>query len=964
MAAASPRRRSRCLARGALSGALSAALLLGCAAARAAPAETATKATATTPAAATPGTASATRVAHVVAPRPAWVVDPEGLATPGTVTAVKGSPRRELLLDMQSRHDASKTQYYVRVRVAATDPAALASVSQPQIQFNPAYQSLTIHEAAVWRQGRKSDRLQGARIEVMRREANLDKAMIDGTQTLMAVLQDVQVGDVVEAAWTIEGDNPIFDGRIGHVLDLASDSPLDHLHLRLSAPRERTLHLKALATSIDAERFDEGAHQVVRVVRRHVPAVVAEANTPPWFKVYPAIQISDYRDWGQVDAWARRLFAPAKVAGPRVQAKLAELKAGGLEGEALVGEALRFVQDEIRYFSASLGVNSHRPKSAEQTMAERLGDCKDKTILLVTMLEALGFDAKPALVSMARNRGIANYHAGHEQFDHVITRAVVGGTTYWLDATVTGQGLALATRGQYPFGRALVVGGSGELEAVPQPGLHASRIDYAQRWDFGRLDAPAVMQATMTVAGSAAERWRAVAANSTPQQIADALAGAHARAQPGLALVGEPRIDDDRKANVLSIGVNFEYHAAAAYRMGGIDVDFTAFELGDFVGGPGETTRRTPWLLEMPRNVTSTIEVIAPRPFGSAAPAPVDLQDRHFAFSVKAQAAGTRYVYTRKLERRADEVLPANLAAYREHVQRVRGLMSHSQRVLLVDAKELAPVLARVERKLAADGEEDDDLGKTLSRLSIRRAVDTLALQHLPRGTALAARVEASLAESAVGLGDFAAALAHADRALAVDADAEHARDQRTLALIGLGRLDDAYEQLQHASRGERRTASLAAMADVDRLRGRHAQAEALLRDVIDTADDATRSRAILELFLAAESQGAGRGKRAIADHVTRVDATELHGALLHLMDGRVDRDAVLHLAREDKAKERLNLAEAYYYIGALQAARGLTADALDWYERSAKTQALPSREVRLARLELARAGRVVLAAN
>jgi transglutaminase-like putative cysteine protease len=780
----------------------------------------------------------------------------------------------------------------------------------------------------------------------------------------MAVLGDVQVGDVVEVAYTIDGDNPIFEGRIGHVLDLASDGPVDHLHLRATAPRDRTLYTKPLATTIEPERFDEGGEQVIRVVRRNVPAVVPEANTPPWFKVYPAIQISEYRDWSEVDAWAQRLFAPAKVAGPLVRAKVAELKASGLEGEALVAQALRFVQDEVRYFSASLGVNSHRPKSAEQTLAERLGDCKDKTTLLVTMLEALGFDAKPALVSTARNRGLANYHAGHEQFDHVITRAVVGGTTYWLDATVTGQGLELATRGQFPFGRALVVGGSGgDLETVPQPSAHASRIDYVQRWDFSRLDAPATLQATMTVAGAAAERWRATAASATPQQIADALAGAHARARPGLGLIGEPRIDDDRKANVLSIGVSFDYAAAAAYRMGGLDIDFTAFELTDYLQSPGETTRRTPWLLDMPRLVTSTIEVVAPQPFGSSVPAPVDVQDRHFAFSVKAQASGNRYSYTRKLERRGDEVLPANLAAYREHVQRVRGLVGHAQRVLLINAKDLAPVLAAVERRLAAEGVDDDELGKTRSSLVIRRAVDTLVLERLgPKGGALAGRIEASLAEAAVGLGDFTAALAHADRALAVDAADDVAREQRGLALVGLGRLDDAYEHLQRIRRGEQRVAALAAMADLDRHRGRHAQAEALLREVIDAVDGPMRSRALLELFVAAEAQGAGRGKAAVAGHLDQADVGELHGALLHHMAGGVAHEDVLRLAHADKSRARSALAEAYYYLGALHAARGRAADALEWYERCANTRALSTREVRLARLELARAGRDTVA--
>ncbi len=868
---------------------------------------------------------ASSNAAYRIAARATWIVDPADLeAAPAAPTVAKGSTRREMLLDLQSNHALPKTQFYARVRVAATDAAALPSVSQPQIQFNPAYQTVVLHEAALWRQGRKLDRLQGVRLEVMRREANLERLVIDGTQTLMAVLPDVQLGDVVEVAYTIEGENPIFEGRIGHVLDLASQDPVDHLHLRLVAPRGRQLHTRLLSTTIEPERLVEGDTQVLRIVRRHVPAVVAESNTPPWFKVFPSVQVSEYANWAEVDQWAQKLFAPSQEAGPKVQQKIAELKASGLQAEALVSETLRFVQDEIRYFSASLGVSSHRPKAAEDTLAQRLGDCKDKTILLTTMLNALGFDAKPALVSMFRNRGLASYWPGHEQFDHVITRAVVGGTTYWLDATVNGQGTTLASRGQYPFGLALVVGGRGELEPVIHASTHPLRIDYAQRWDFSRIDAPATMLATMTVTGTSAERWRATAAASTPQQVADVLAGAHARALPGLKLVGEPRIDDDRGTNIFKLSVNFEYDASRAYSNGGLDLEFTAFEMGEALIGPGESTRRTPYLLDVPRQASSSIEVIAPRPFSPNTPAPQEVQDRHFSFSVKALSTGSRYVYTRKYERRSDEVAATNLQAYRESLQRARALVSHNQRLLLVDPKSLSPAFETATRKLASDGiHEDDELGKMITRHTYRRTVDTHVLKLAPAGSNLAARVQASLAASSLTLGDFAAARDHAQQALAIQPQDDESREHLAAGLVGLGRLDEAMAHLQELSRGSRRLAALVLMADVELHRGRAPEAEALLLEVIANADGDTQSRAMLKLYLAAEQQGSGRGKTTLASQLVAADTTQLHGALLHYLDGRIDREALLRRASEDKASERLNLAEAYYYIGAQLAARG-----------------------------------------
>ena len=44
---------------------------------------------------------------------------------------------------------------------------------------------------------------------------------------------------------------------------------------------------------------------------------------------------------------------------------------------------------EIRYYSVSLGESSHRPHTPAEVLRNRYGDCKDKSLLLVTIL-ALG----------------------------------------------------------------------------------------------------------------------------------------------------------------------------------------------------------------------------------------------------------------------------------------------------------------------------------------------------------------------------------------------------------------------------------------------------------------------------------------------------------------------------------------------------------------------------------------------
>lgn len=91
--------------------------------------------------------------------------------------------------------------------------------------------------------------------------------------------------------------------------------------------------------------------------------------------------------------------------------------------------ALRFVQGQIRYLGVEIGAGSHAPSAPAVVLQRRFGDCKDKSLLAVTMLRSLGIDAEPALVNTNARRGIAGWLATPSAFDHVIARAHVKGAT-------------------------------------------------------------------------------------------------------------------------------------------------------------------------------------------------------------------------------------------------------------------------------------------------------------------------------------------------------------------------------------------------------------------------------------------------------------------------------------------------------------------------------------------------------
>lgn len=897
-------------------------------------------------------------------PTPAWVkpLPAAAAARADTPPAPGAKARREPLVDMQVQlAPRSGTATYLHQQRVALDSSTLREVSEPQISFNPAYQQLVIHQVGVIRDGRREDRLKDARIELMRREQQLERQMIDGVRTALVVISDVRVGDIVDVAYTVEGENPIFEGRFAALLHVGGDAPIDRLHLRVEAPPERHLQVKGLATELMPERFEEGGRQVLRLVREHVAPVVDEAATPPWFKVYPALHVSEYRNWAEMDQWAQRLFA-AEPLQPAVAERVAALKAQGGTPEQQVAAALRFVQDEVRYFSVSLGESSHRPKPPSRTLAERLGDCKDKVMLLNALLAGLGVDARPTLVSVQRNRGLANYLPGHDTFDHVISRVRLGEQVYFLDPTLNGQGFTLERRGYYPYGAGLVVGdgAEGPVPIVP-PAFAVDAMAFRQDWDLSDLKRPARLTTVLKASGLAAERWRAMVAQAGTDRLAEGIGGHYVKAVPGLVSVGTPVLTDDRETNELELRLSFEHPAAGSYARGMLELELPAIELGDTLAVPPEARRRYPFMLDGDRRLELRIAVTGPRPFTGTPPAPQQVSDKHFSFQARVENAGGAMVAVSRYERRSDEVLPTDLEGYRERVGRARQLSSSRARLSLLDLRDkaLEPEFAAIDRRLTKyRGSRPDALMQILQTNEITRLVGMKLVPRLDPGSRLAARVLAERAQASNTLGDFAGGLQDADLALQAQPPAEDAAaalEARGVALVGLNRPAEALAAFSSQAQLGGSTPG-AWLGTAHFMVGDYAQAEAALRDNAANVNGEARQFTLLWLYLAAERQG-GRGLAAIADEVASVDTTreEWGGMLLRYLGGALDRESLLKAARAKPEQERLRLAEAYFFIGEQLAAQGKRGEALPWFERTLTTQAVPYREFTLAQWELKR---------
>jgi len=617
------------------------------------------------------------------APVPAWVgaVPLDLAATPPLGQAKNGL--YHLLVDQQTLLDGSTKTTYRHMASRALSERGVESIAHIDIDFDPSFQTLTLHALTLYRNGRTQNRLAAAQIKVLQREAELEYRIYDGSKTVDVVLTDVRPGDVVEYAYSVRGSNPVFGGRESGQMDMQWNVPVHHLHRRLRVPAGQELKFRPHLTDIQAQTTQSG-NWVDHVWRATDVAPLARQNdTPRWYDPYADVQWSAFADWSAVARWAEPLYT---VPDKRTDALSTEINRIAAKAESpgqRLLAVLDFVQSQIRYLGVEMGAGSHAPRAPGKVLEQRYGDCKDKALLTITMLRALGVTAHPALVNTQLGHALGTILPMPGAFDHVIVRAQVDRHDYWLDPTRAPQKGGLDRISQADFGQALVLDGlATALTPIPTAPATQRRRQVAFRIDASQgYDKPAAMEVTSTYEGASADRMRNTLRNEGIDDLQRNYLNYYLRSYPRLALVKPFTFEDDEASNRL---VTIEH-----YRLGsmwaepapadGPAVYFYAPDMKAMLNRPDDTVRTAPLAIDHPEHLTVSLTAILPEKRSIAA-SQGEVKNPAFTFSRTTSYSDRTLQLTYEYRSLSDHVKPDELAAYLADLESARKTVGYTLR--------------------------------------------------------------------------------------------------------------------------------------------------------------------------------------------------------------------------------------------------------------------------------------------
>jgi transglutaminase-like putative cysteine protease len=550
-------------------------------------------------------------------PAPDWVKPvpfDSGARPQADAVDVAFGTRYDLIDDQVRLTAGSRARFHHVVSEAVTDKG-IDELSHREIEVDPSWESLTISQLDVIRDGRRVSRLRDAQVKVLQRERDLESRIYDGRKQVTLDLPDIRVGDIVELAYTRSGMNPVFQGHQSGDFDMQWPVPVVHVHRRLSSATGLGLRVDALSHAAapdvtQADGFDERSWDA-----RDVPALRREAGVPGGYNPYPWVEWSDFASWGDVARWAEPLYRlPARLS-PELQGAVDAIAQQSARDDERVVAVLRLVQQQVRYLGVEIGAGTHAPAAPDVVYARRWGDCKEKALLMVTMLHALGIEASPALVNTDRRGDIARDLPDIGSFDHVVTRVMVAGKPYWLDPTRSPQQGALASVSQPDYVKALVLDGrSTALAAMPAAtaAAHARevRVDIDSR---AGLDQPVRVDVRTTYRGFSADMMREDLGNGERAELQRRYANFYAASYPGIRVAAPFDVRDDTRANTVVVTEHYtikDFWPADGH--GAQQAWFHVPEIDNELKAPDEPIRTMPLALHGPQSLREQVHVRLP----------------------------------------------------------------------------------------------------------------------------------------------------------------------------------------------------------------------------------------------------------------------------------------------------------------------------------------------------------------
>jgi len=232
----------------------------------------------------------------------------------------------------------------------------------------------------------------------------------------------------------------------------------------------KTYNTAKLQSEIKKSKESQGEYIASSFTVKDVPAFKFESRmTPPSQHIAHLVYtLSDWESWNDVSKnYYNNYFVPQLVTTEDVKKKAVELTKNSKRELDKISSLYKFTQ-KMHYVAVNQGVRRIMPSKPDKILKRGYGDCKDKSMLLLSMLLSQNIKAEPVLI-LTSDQGLIDPGYPGLNFNHMIVKVTTSDEKeLWLDPTVRFAPLSMIPSGDADV-NALVLhsDGTSTLELTP-----------------------------------------------------------------------------------------------------------------------------------------------------------------------------------------------------------------------------------------------------------------------------------------------------------------------------------------------------------------------------------------------------------------------------------------------------------------------------------------------------------------
>ncbi len=308
---------------------------------------------------------------------------------------------------------AVRRRYFMVVYIPSQE-AANAS-TQYDLPYNSNYQTLSVNRAYTHKAS----------------NSEVD-AEVRGSSV---VFKSLEPGDAIVMEWTLKDD---YDGDMarqawGQFPFKRASSTYD-TRLRLYMAGDDTIGYTLRGR--DIEREDREYSNIKERTFRYKPYTVSPEDRfiPQNDVSAPDVIYSTFSDWSQISNWYANLTENKSDVAPILRRLADSLFQDAASDSQKVARVQQFVSSSISYSSLPFRQSGWVPQAAQEVLASRLGDCKDKAALAKSLLGIAGIQSHLVLVA-TRNEYDTRPGPIGPYFNHCILAYSLNGRQRYLELT-------------------------------------------------------------------------------------------------------------------------------------------------------------------------------------------------------------------------------------------------------------------------------------------------------------------------------------------------------------------------------------------------------------------------------------------------------------------------------------------------------------------------------------------------